>query len=92
MVSAKIRQAKRCEFTSRRLGSTTNPGRVVRDLDFDDLRERKERYTSQVVSIGLLYPKLKPDESGVTLKIWYKENKKDVLDFEKQMRRKVHYR
>ena len=61
-------------------------------MDFDDLRERKERYTSQVVSIGLLYPKLKPDESGVPLKIWYKENKKDVSDFEKQMRRKVHYR
>src|ERR1700744_4661981 len=25
------------------------------------------------------------------LEIWYKENKADVVDFEKQMRRKVHY-
>jgi len=41
--------------------------------------------------LGKDYPKLKPDESGVPLTIWYKENKKDVSDFEKQMRRKVHY-
>jgi len=27
----------------------------------------------------------------VTLQVWYKENKKDVSEFEKQMRRKVHY-
>lgn len=32
-------------------------------------------------------------ERGVStpLQLWYRENPEDVLDFEKQMRRKVHY-
>src|SRR5215813_10157443 len=37
------------------------------------------------------YPKLANGEATTPLAIWYKENKKDVADFEKQMRRKVHY-
>ena len=37
------------------------------------------------------YPKLKDNDKTAPLLNWYKNNKKDVVDFEKQMRRKVHY-
>ena len=37
------------------------------------------------------YPKLANGEATTPLQVWYKENKKDVSEFEKQMRRKVHY-
>lgn len=37
------------------------------------------------------YPKSVNGEATPPLAVWYKENKKDVADFEKQMRRKVHY-
>jgi type I restriction enzyme M protein len=61
-------------------------------LSFLFLRYLSDNYeTAAKKEIGKDYPKLKPDESGVPLKIWYQENKKDVPDFEKQMRRKVHY-
>ncbi len=61
-------------------------------LSFLFLRYLSDNYeTAAKKELGKDYPKLKPDDSGVPLKIWYKENKKDVSDFEKQMRRKVHY-
>ncbi len=61
-------------------------------LSFLFLRYLSDNYeTAAKKELGKDYAKLKPDESGVPLKIWYKENKKDVSDFEKQMRRKVHY-
>ena len=45
--------------------------------------------------LGTDYPKPANDEatdSATTpLAVWYKKNKKDVAEFEKQMRRKVHY-
>ena len=61
-------------------------------LSFLFLRYLSDNYeTAAKKELGKDYPKLKLDESGVPLSIWYKENKKDVPDFEKQMRRKVHY-
>jgi type I restriction enzyme M protein len=41
--------------------------------------------------LGPDYPKLPADDSRVPLAIWYANNPNDVVDFEKQMRRKVHY-
>lgn len=37
------------------------------------------------------YPKVKDGDKHPPLSIWYKANKKDIAEFEKQMRRKVHY-
>ena len=37
------------------------------------------------------YPKLAEDDGRTALAIWYEENAEDVSEFEKQMRRKVHY-
>src|SRR5688572_31493224 len=37
------------------------------------------------------YPKLANTEATIPLQVWYEENKRDVVEFEKQMRRKVHY-
>jgi type I restriction enzyme M protein len=36
------------------------------------------------------YPQLSDSET-TPLAIWYEQNKEDVPEFEKQMRRKVHY-
>jgi len=41
--------------------------------------------------LGSDYPELAADEPRVPLAIWYANNPDDVADFEKQMRRKVHY-
>jgi type I restriction enzyme M protein len=41
--------------------------------------------------LGPDYPKFGADDARVPLAIWYANNPGDVLDFEKQMRRKVHY-
>ncbi|HEY5462621.1 MAG TPA: type I restriction-modification system subunit M [Hanamia sp.] len=37
------------------------------------------------------YPVLEKEDKRPPLSVWYKENKADVVEFEKQMRRKVHY-
>jgi len=37
------------------------------------------------------YPQFGADDSRVPLAVWYANNPGDVVDFEKQMRRKVHY-
>lgn len=41
--------------------------------------------------LGSDYPKLSDDDKRTPLGIWYTANEEDVPDFEKQMRRKVHY-
>ena len=61
-------------------------------LAFLFLRFLSDNYeTAARKELGQDYPKA--DESGarVPLALWYKNNRKDVPTFEKQMRRKVHY-
>lgn len=41
--------------------------------------------------LGSDYPKFGRDDTRVPLAIWYANSPGDVVDFEKQMRRKVHY-
>ncbi|BBO21878.1 MAG: type I restriction-modification system subunit M [Rhodocyclaceae bacterium] len=41
--------------------------------------------------LGPDYPKLKDEDKRVPLAVWYADNQADVPEFEKQMRRKVHY-
>ncbi|NLP61218.1 type I restriction-modification system subunit M [Paraburkholderia sacchari] len=41
--------------------------------------------------LGTDYPKLESAEGTPPLAVWYEENPDDVAEFEKQMRRKVHY-
>lgn len=41
--------------------------------------------------LGSDYPKIGADDPRVPLAVWYANNPRDVIDFEKQMRRKVHY-
>jgi type I restriction enzyme M protein len=41
--------------------------------------------------LGPDFPKLTPDDSRVPLALWYANNPADIVEFEKQMRRKVHY-
>ncbi|HAY70794.1 MAG TPA: type I restriction-modification system subunit M, partial [Saprospirales bacterium] len=41
--------------------------------------------------LGSDYPKLQENDKRIPLSVWYAANKADVPDFEKQMRRKVHY-
>src|SRR5215216_3528253 len=66
-------------------------------LAFLFLRYLSENYeTAAKKELGKDYPEISSDvmlKSGATtpLQIWYEENKTDVVDFEKQMRRKVHY-
>jgi len=41
--------------------------------------------------LGSDYPELSEDDNRTPLAVWYEENEEDVPEFEKQMRRKVHY-
>jgi len=41
--------------------------------------------------LGADYPKFADDDARVPLAVWYANNPGDRVDFEKQMRRKVHY-
>ncbi len=41
--------------------------------------------------LGSDFPNLEKDDNRTPLSIWYEANEADVPDFEKQMRRKVHY-
>lgn len=41
--------------------------------------------------LGKDYPKVEDDAGQTALGIWYSKNKKEIPEFEKQMRRKVHY-
>lgn len=66
-------------------------------LSFIFLRYLSEKYEEAVKKeLGTDYPETPDDimhRIGVNtpMQIWYSENKDDILDFEKQMRRKVHY-
>jgi type I restriction enzyme M protein len=60
-------------------------------LSFLFLRYLSDNYeTAAKKELGRDYPKSK-DERLVPLAIWYATNPDDISDFEKQMRRKVHY-
>lgn len=61
-------------------------------LSFLFLRYLSDNYeTAAKKELGKDYPKLKEDDKRTPLAVWYKANSADVEDFEKQMRRKVHY-
>lgn len=66
-------------------------------LSFLFLRYLSENYENAVKKeLGSDYPTIPADvmaRLGVSspLEIWYNENPKDIVEFEKQMRRKVHY-
>ncbi len=66
-------------------------------LSFLFLRYLSDNYEAAAQKeLGRDYPDLSPDilqKTGVTtpLQAWYEENLEDVVAFEKQMRRKVHY-
>jgi type I restriction enzyme M protein len=61
-------------------------------LSFLFLRYLSSNYEeSAKKELGSDYPKLAADDGRTALAIWYAANTDDVTDFEKQMRRKVHY-
>lgn len=61
-------------------------------LSFLFLRYLSDNYEeSAKKELGRDYPQLKEDEKKIALTIWYKDNEGDIIEFEKQMRRKVHY-
>lgn len=61
-------------------------------LSFLFLRYLSDNYEiAAQKELGKDYPKLDKEDRRAPLAIWYKENKKDISEFEKQMRRKVHY-
>jgi type I restriction enzyme M protein len=61
-------------------------------LSFLFLRYLSDNYeASAKKELGKDYPVLKADDKRTPLSVWYKANAADVDDFEKQMRRKVHY-
>src|SRR5262245_62266814 len=66
----------------------------VRDymLSFLFLRYLSDNYELAArKELGSEYPKLANGEATTPLQLWYEKNKEDVAEFEKQMRRKVHY-
>lgn len=61
-------------------------------LSFLFLRYLSDNYeTAAQKELGVDYPQLQADDKRVPLSLWYAENAQDVAEFEKQMRRKVHY-
>jgi type I restriction enzyme M protein len=61
-------------------------------LSFLFLRYLSDNYeTAAQKELGRDYPQVEGDGRRVPLAIWYANNPDDVADFEKQMRRKVHY-
>jgi type I restriction enzyme M protein len=61
-------------------------------LSFLFLRYLSDNYeTAAKKELGKDYPALKPGDKRAPLAVWYEANKGDTADFEKQMRRKVHY-
>jgi type I restriction enzyme M protein len=61
-------------------------------LSFLFLRYLSDNYeTSAQKELGKDYPVLEKDDRQSALAVWYKSNPVDVPDFERQMRRKVHY-
>jgi type I restriction enzyme M protein len=61
-------------------------------LSFLFLRYLSANYEeSAKKELGSDYPKLAEDDGRTALALWYEANAEDVSEFEKQMRRKVHY-
>src|ERR1700685_987120 len=61
-------------------------------LSFLFLRYLSDNYDQAAKKeLGADYPKLSGEDHRAPLAVWYEENPKDVGEFEKQMRRKVHY-
>lgn len=61
-------------------------------LSFLFLRYLSSNYEeSAKKELGSDYPKLAEDDGRTALALWYQANADDVSEFEKQMRRKVHY-
>jgi type I restriction enzyme M protein len=61
-------------------------------LSFLFLRYLSDNYeTAAKKELGSDYPTLAADDKRAPLALWYEANKDDTVEFEKQMRRKVHY-
>lgn len=61
-------------------------------LSFLFLRYLSDNYeTAAKKELGRDYPVVKLEDKQTPLSVWYKANAADVAEFEKQMRRKVHY-
>ena len=61
-------------------------------LSFLFLRYLSDNYEAAAKKeLGREYPTLDKDDKTSPLSVWYKKNKTDVKEFEKQMRRKAHY-
>jgi type I restriction enzyme M protein len=61
-------------------------------LSFLFLRYLSDNYEAAVQrELGADYPAQEANNRRVPLALWYTDNPGDVIDFEKQMRRKVHY-
>lgn len=61
-------------------------------LSFLFLRYLSDNYeTAAQKELGKDYPQLADDDKRAPLSLWYEANQEDVAEFEKQMRRKVHY-
>lgn len=61
-------------------------------LSFLFLRYLSDNYEAAAKKeLGKDFPESKAQANSTPLQIWYENNKDDVADFEKQMRRKVHY-
>jgi type I restriction enzyme M protein len=61
-------------------------------LSFLFLRYLSSNYEeSAKKELGSDYPKLAEDDGRTALALWYEANTVDISEFEKQMRRKVHY-
>jgi type I restriction enzyme M protein len=61
-------------------------------LSFLFLRYLSDNYeTAAKKELGKDYPVLDKDDKRTPLAVWYNQNPDDVFEFEKQMRRKIHY-
>ena len=61
-------------------------------LSFLFLRYLSDNYeASAEKELGNDYPDSKDQQGTTPLQLWYEGNLDDVVEFEKQMRRKVHY-
>ncbi len=61
-------------------------------LSFLFLRYLSDNYEAATKKeLGIDYPELAKEDKRPPLAVWYEANKADIEDFEKQMRRKVHY-
>lgn len=61
-------------------------------LSFLFLRYLSDNYEAAAAKeLGQDYPNLDVDDKRAPLAVWYADNTEDVPEFEKQMRRKVHY-